>query len=65
MPYLIIKGDQPNDAWFALYQSGLARHIGGDEAGWCIAKGIEVITERDRPQYLQLIAQSGTDWRPA
>ena len=53
------------DAWFAIYQSGLGRHIGGDEAGFLIGKGVEVITERDRASYLELISWSGTDWRPA
>ena len=63
MPYLIIVGSQPNDAWFALYASGLVRHIGGKEAGYYVDKNVDRVVEQDEPSYQRLIADSGTQWR--
>lgn len=67
MPYLIIIGSQPNDAWFAVYPSGLVRHIGGSEAGFYVGDGahtqVPTIIEQDELAYQDLIGQSGTAWR--
>lgn len=64
MPYLIIRGDQPGDAWFAVYPTGVVRHVGGSEAQWLVGKNVEVLAELDRPQYHNLVRVSGTAWRP-
>jgi len=67
MPYLIIIGSQPGDAWFAVYPSGLVRHIGGTEAGFYVGDGATVkvptLVEQDDEAYKGLIGQSGTAWR--
>jgi len=64
MPYLIIIGSQPDDAWFALYSSGLVRHIGGKEAGWYMdGNKVPTVVEEDEPSYDRLIVDSGTGWR--
>ncbi len=65
-PILLIFGDQPGDAVFARFDGSTVRHLGGDETSYwrTVQPAIPAIIERDRPGYLRLVAESGTDWRP-
>jgi hypothetical protein len=59
MPYLIIRPASDTGAWFCLYASGAARHVGGSEAGWLIAQHVPVLTEDDVAAYNELAAHAG------
>lgn len=63
-PLYAVRGDRSGDATFAVYSSGLARRIGTTETAFLQKRGMAIVVETQRDVYLELIAWSGTDWRP-